>query len=65
MDEPTTHLDEERRRELVEIMKSFFREGATIPQMIIVTHHRELEDVTDTVYRVEKVSGVSRVIAEV
>ena len=65
MDEPTTHLDEERRRELVEIMKSFFREGATIPQMIIVTHHRELEDVADTVYRVEKVSGVSRVIAEV
>ena len=65
MDEPTTHLDEERRRELVEIMKSFFREGATIPQMIIVTHHRELEDVADTVYRVEKVSGVSKVIAEV
>jgi len=64
MDEPTTHLDEERRRELVEIMKSFFREGATIPQMIIVTHHRELEDVADTVYRVEKVSGVSKVIAE-
>ena len=65
MDEPTTHLDEERRRELVEIMKSFFREGATIPQMIIVTHHRELEDVADTVYRIEKVSGVSRIIAEV
>ena len=65
MDEPTTHLDEERRRELVEIMKSFFREGAKIPQMIIVTHHRELEDVADTVYRVEKVDGVSRVIAEV
>ncbi len=65
MDEPTTHLDEERRRELVEIMKSFFREGATIPQMIIVTHHRELEDVADTVYRAEKVSGVSRIIAEV
>jgi len=65
MDEPTTHLDEERRRELVEIMKSFFREGATIPQMIIITHHRELEDVADTVYRVEKVNGVSKVIAEV
>lgn len=65
MDEPTTHLDEERRRELVEIMKNFFREGSTVPQMIIVTHHRELEEVADTVYRVEKVDGVSRVVGEV
>ncbi|WP_290597194.1 MULTISPECIES: AAA family ATPase [unclassified Archaeoglobus] len=62
MDEPTTHLDEERRRELVEIMKSFFREGATIPQMIVITHHRELEDVADTVYRVEKIDCVSSVV---
>jgi len=61
MDEPTTHLDEERRRELVEIMKSFFGEGAAIPQMIIVTHHRELEEVAQTVYEVEKADGVSRV----
>lgn len=65
MDEPTTHLDEERRRELVEIMKGFFRGGSTIPQMIIVTHHRELEDVADTVYLVEKVDGISRVVEEV
>ena len=65
MDEPTTHLDEERRRELVEIMKSFFREGAAVPQMVIVTHHRELEEVADTVYRVEKVDGVSKVVEEV
>ncbi len=65
MDEPTTHLDEERRKELVEIMKNFFREGSTVPQMIIVTHHRELEEVADTVYRVEKVDGVSRVVEEV
>ncbi|WP_349677337.1 AAA family ATPase [Archaeoglobus sp. JdFR-39] len=61
MDEPTTHLDEERRRELVEIMKSFFGEGAAVPQMIIVTHHRELEEVAQTVYEVEKIDGVSRV----
>jgi exonuclease SbcC len=64
MDEPTTHLDEERRRELVEIMKGFFREEASIPQMIIITHHRELEDVADTVYRFEKVEGISRVVEE-
>ncbi len=64
MDEPTTHLDEERRKELVEIMKNFFRESAAVPQMVIVTHHRELEEVADTVYRVEKVDGVSRVVGE-
>jgi len=62
MDEPTTHLDEERRRELVGIMKNFFREGGGVPQMIIITHHRELEDVADTVYRVEKVDGISKVV---
>jgi exonuclease SbcC len=45
-------------------MKNFFREGAAVPQMIIVTHHRELEEVADTVYRVEKVDGVSRVVGE-
>lgn len=61
MDEPTTHLDEERRRELIEIMKSFFREGSSIPQMVIITHHRELEEVADTIYNVEKVDGVSKV----
>jgi len=64
MDEPTTHLDEDRRRELVEIMKGFFREGASIPQMIIITHHRELEEVADTVYRLEKVGRISRVFEE-
>ncbi|TDA25297.1 MAG: hypothetical protein DSO00_08885, partial [Archaeoglobi archaeon] len=64
MDEPTTHLDEERRRELVGMMREFFREGSSIPQMIIVTHHRELEEVADTVYRVEKVDGISRVVEE-
>jgi exonuclease SbcC len=64
MDEPTTHLDEKRRRELVEIMKRFFREEASIPQMIIITHHSELEDAADTVYKVEKIEGISRVIEE-
>jgi len=64
MDEPTTHLDEERRKELVEIMKGFFREEASIPQMILITHHSELEDVADTVYKVEKIGGISRVVGE-
>ncbi len=50
MDEPTIYLDEERRKELIEIMRNF-RKGVTIPQMIIITHHRELEDMADTIYR--------------
>jgi exonuclease SbcC len=60
MDEPTTHLDEERRKELVNILSSFFREGGRIiPQMLIITHHRELEDVADTVYTIKKEEGYS------
>jgi exonuclease SbcC len=59
MDEPTIYLDEERRKELVEVMKSFFRESSKLPQMIIVTHHRELEEVADQLYNIKKVNGVS------
>jgi len=62
MDEPTIHLDEERRRELVEVVKSFFREGTVLPQMVIITHDRELEEVADTLYQVEKIDGVSKIV---
>ncbi|MBD3216405.1 MAG: AAA family ATPase [Candidatus Lokiarchaeota archaeon] len=61
MDEPTTHLDEERRRELVKIMSNFLKEKSSLLQMIIVTHHRELEDLADTIYRVKKVDNVSQI----
>ena len=55
MDEPTTHLDEERRKELVSILSSFFREGGRIiPQMVIITHHPEIVDVADVIYTVKK-----------
>ncbi len=64
MDEPTIHLDEERRRELVNILNSFFREGGRIiPQMIIITHHHEIEDAADIVYSVSKKEGYSTVKA--
>jgi exonuclease SbcC len=60
MDEPTTHLDEERRKELVNILSSFFREGGRIiPQMLIITHHHEIEDVADVIYTVRKEEGQS------
>ena len=62
MDEPTTHLDEERRKELVNILNSFFREGGRIiPQMLIITHHSEIEEVADVVYSVKKKEGYSSV----
>jgi len=55
MDEPTTHLDEERRKELVNILSSFFREdGRIIPQMLIITHHPEIVDVADVIYTIKK-----------
>jgi exonuclease SbcC len=61
MDEPTTHLDEERRKELVNILSSFFREGGRIiPQMLIITHHPEIVDVADVVYMIRKENGCSR-----
>lgn len=60
MDEPTTHLDEERRKELVNILSSFFREGGRIiPQMLIITHHPEIVDVADVIYTVKKENGYS------
>ncbi len=65
MDEPTTHLDEERRKELVNILNSFFKEGGRIiPQMIVITHHHEIEDVADTLYNVNKKEGTSMVEVE-
>lgn len=66
MDEPTAFLDEERVRELVGAMRSFLMGGgASIPQMILVSHHRELEDVADEVYIVENAGGISKVMPAV
>ncbi len=60
MDEPTTHLDEQRRKELVSILSSFFREGGrVIPQMLIITHHPEIEDVADIIYTIRKEDNYS------
>ena len=62
MDEPTTHLDEIRRNELVNILNSFFREGGRIiPQMLIISHHHEIEDVADVIYSVTKEKEYSKV----
>ncbi len=59
LDEPTIHLDRYRRRELIEILRKL----ATIPQLIIVTHDKELEDAADYVYVVKKERGSSKVLS--
>ena len=48
LDEPTTHLDEDRRKELVNVLESLKR----VPQLIIVDHHPELLDAADTRFQV-------------
>lgn len=55
LDEPTVHLDEVRKRELVEVIKKL----NYIPQSIIVTHDREFESSADRIIVVEKKNGVS------
>ncbi|MEM4883644.1 MAG: AAA family ATPase [Nitrososphaerota archaeon] len=61
MDEPTTHLDPDRRRELVRLLSNLRGERGLIPQAIIVTHDQEVEQAADHVYRVEIEDGSSRV----
>ncbi|MDR1819596.1 MAG: AAA family ATPase [Methanobrevibacter sp.] len=59
LDEPTIHLDDYRRNELIEIIGT-----VDIPQMIIVTHDNELENAADKVIKVEKINGESKITAE-
>ena len=66
MDEPTVYLDEERRNDLRDIIKYSIKELSDeniFPQIIIITHHEELETAADIVYEVKKESGVSSVVA--
>ena len=58
LDEPTIHLDDVRIEELNNILNSM----NIIPQMIIVTHNQKLENLADTLVRVEKNDGISKVI---
>lgn len=61
LDEPTTHLDIHRRRDLIDILK----EISITPQMIIVTHDSELEGVADNLIKIEKVDGSSKIVEKV
>ena len=62
LDEPTLFLDEHRKRELINILRYGWRSGSGIlPQLILVTHDREVEEAADLIIEVEKVNGVSTV----
>jgi len=61
MDEPTIHLDTDRRRELVNLLKNFRKGGHMISQLIIVSHDRELEEAANVVYEVVREGGVSKI----
>ncbi len=52
LDEPTIHLDEQRRNDLVNILLSI-KSKDFVKQLIVITHDREIEDTADTIYHVE------------
>ncbi len=60
LDEPTIHLDTERRRRLIDVLKEF-KGGEVIQQLIIVTHDEEVKEAADTVYEVSRVERYSKV----
>jgi DNA repair protein SbcC/Rad50 len=67
LDEPTIHLDEERRRSLIKIILDSFKEGlGPLSQIIIITHDAEIfeDSEVDTVYRFAMSSNGSVVISE-
>ncbi len=53
LDEPTIHLDQYRREELVNILLKL-KDRNFLKQMIVITHDRELEDAADRIYYVNK-----------
>ncbi len=60
LDEPTVHLDSERRRELVSAIGEL-----DLPQVIVVTHSGEFEEVASSLYTIEKRGGTSVVMPSV
>ncbi|SNZ07808.1 exonuclease SbcC [Persephonella hydrogeniphila] len=53
LDEPTVHLDQQRRNDLIDILISL-KEKKFVNQLIVVTHDTEVEDAADSIYYVEK-----------
>ncbi|WP_455645014.1 AAA family ATPase [Methanosphaera sp.] len=55
LDEPTIHLDEERRKELVDIIGKI----NFVPQMLVVTHDNEMEPLANNIIKINKENGIS------
>ena len=67
LDEPTVHLDDERRKSLVKIISEAFKEGlGHISQTVIITHDAEIfeDSNVDAIYRFVMSSNGSIVSAE-
>lgn len=67
LDEPTIHLDEERRKSLVNIISDFFKEGlGPLSQIIIITHDAEIFEDSDVdgVFRFTMSANGSVVVPE-
>ncbi len=66
LDEPTTHLDQERRRALVKLITKLAGYQGLIRQIIIITHDAEIfEDADiDNVIRFEKIGSISTAYIE-
>lgn len=60
LDEPTIHLDTNRKNELT----SLLRDMNVIPQMIVVTHEDSLESAVENVIKIKKDDGISKVTVE-
>lgn len=55
LDEPTVHLDEQRRQDLVEIL----RQTNISPQMLIVTHDADMMAISENIIEIRKDNGIS------
>jgi len=59
LDEPTAFLDEDRRRNLKDIIQYSLKNENLVPQMIIISHHSDMNTVADVTYEVKMISGKS------
>lgn len=55
LDEPTIHLDAERRSYLIDIIRKI----NIVPQMLVVTHDDEMESLSNNIIKINKTSGIS------
>jgi len=65
LDEPTTHLDEERRRSLVRLVTQFNSDEkrTSLNQIIVITHDREIfeDSEVNAVFQFEKAADITTV----